>query len=241
MKHRVPRYDIGTDNATRPDIVSAANDWDEEDWSRSVELDERRAQELKPYGALLEPPPRWNEPTIPDLPLRLSMAAPVETPAPKETAIPRSGPRHRAVSAPPAAPVPVILDALPKDQAPAPAFALPKPKRRVSLRAPLVAALTGLAAALGAALGNGSVTSWLERVESRAEPPDATTPAAVTKLTPVRTPSLGSPPGQTAATVPAFPVMRFGDLPLAATNAPDGGDANDAGSKGRTVAKRRRL
>src|SRR4051812_17979636 len=137
-KHRATKYDIRADSATRPDIVSAQTDWDD-DWRRS---------------SLAEQPPRWNEPTIPDLPLRVSMAAPPAERAPTHTSVPRSGTRNRAVTMPP--PAPSLAELAAEQQLSSPSAApaaedaravfFPEPRPRSSTLAPLAVAVMGIAA-----------------------------------------------------------------------------------------------
>jgi hypothetical protein len=254
MKHRVPEYDIGAESATRPDSAPAASDWDN-DWSQPAEF-EQQARELVPYGALAEPPPRWNEPTIPDLPLRRSMAAPDAEDraarsaerAPRDTVTPRSGTRHRAVSEPPpkATSRREAVSSTMVPPAPAPAkiethaSSAPHPARRSLPRAPLIVAVTGLAAALGSALGSGGAARWLDR---SADPQSALPVAAPVPRAPVSSANPKAralPPQARAATTgdsAAVPVVRFQDLPLAKDDATSSSGGPDASPRRRRPTK----
>jgi hypothetical protein len=210
MKHRAPRYDNGADSATRPDIVSAQGDWDE--WSPA---------------SLAQPPSRWNDATVPDLPLRISMAAPPDEPAPANTAIPRSGTRHRAVSKPPVVPTLAELAAEYRSRSSAPPAreevrpsVAPQARPRASTWAPLAVAVTGIAAAVGAALGTG-LTQRFESGRSVSPPRAAASLVVAPSPRPPATVHEARDPSRPGART--IPEVSYEDLPLLAKDSPDAG------------------
>jgi hypothetical protein len=226
-KQRATRYDIGAGSATLPDIVSATGDWD----------DDFRASTLTDESA------HFNEQTVPDLPLRISMSTPPQARAATTTAIPRSGTRHRAVSAPPAAP---SLAGLPGSGASdvitrnasedaRPSF-VPHAKARPSTWAPFAVAVTGIAAAVGVAVGNASL-SWHFGASEAVAPLGSAAPRVLPPVLPVVR-ARPAPPHATASAKleprsPALtvPEVRYEDLPIADKDAQSTSDTRNAATR----------
>jgi hypothetical protein len=212
MKQRATRYDIGAGSATLPDIVSANGDG-EHDGRPSTLVDE---------------PAHWNEQTVPDLPLRVSMSMPPAPRAPTNTAVPQSGTRHRAPSPPPAAPSLAELAGLGVAPSPVPHAGeearpsfVPPARARASTWAPFAVAVTGIAAAVGVALGNASLT-WNFGAAQRAAPlssaaPRVLAPSARVVVAPAPRPRApAGPPLEPRArsSALAVPEVRYDELPI---------------------------
>jgi hypothetical protein len=231
LKRRVPEYDIAPDAITRADIVPAAARF-AEDSLPDFDLEHDALRNLVPYPRVPDLPPRWNEPTVPDVPLRKSMATPrvSEGRGTGDTAIPRSGTRHRPVSEPPPPP-PATLAFTAKNFATwgdEPAFresarptADPSALRTQLRPLLVVTATTLLAAAVGTSLGNGSLAALVER---RVDPLAVPRPAAVlpAQSAPARASESTRPGPSPEPQLPAAepPAVRFEDLPLLDEGAP---------------------
>ncbi|HSU39617.1 MAG TPA: hypothetical protein VLJ38_08615 [Polyangiaceae bacterium] len=235
-KQRATRYDIGAGSATLPDIVSATGDWDD-DFRPSTLTDESA---------------HFNEQTVPDLPLRISMSTPPQPRAATTTAIPRSGTRHRAVSAPPPAP---SLAALPVSGASEavtpdvpegarPSF-VPHAKARPSTWAPFAVAVTGIAAAVGVALGNASLT-WHFGASESVAPFGSAAPRAVAPALPVVLARSAEPHATASAKLEArsppltVPEVRYEDLPIADKDAQSRSDTRNAATRRQRLKARAR-
>lgn len=232
-KQRATRYDIGAGSATLPDIDATKGDW---------------AHEVRP-STLIDEAPHWNEQTVPDLPLRISMSTPPVARAATNTAIPRSGTRHRAVSAPlPPAPLAELAQfadsppVTPEAQEEARPSFVPHARARPSTWAPFAVAVTGIAAAVGVALGNASLT-WKFGANEPAAPLPSAAARVVARSTPVVSAPLARPHETAGAPLEtrsrsgalAVPEVRYEDLPVIQNDAPSATDTRAAGARRRRV------
>jgi hypothetical protein len=226
-------YDPYADEMTRPDIVPAALRFAED--SEPSSGFEHRRQELPAYSDWYSTRESRDEPTVADVPLPRSPRVPSEAHAQSAPAVPRSGPRHRAVATTPPTGMPKpILEPAPsagsrreerrrrRELDHALESSMPVVRERNNLMVLfLVSLATAVAVVLAMSLRDGS----LKRVFGRSVEPHSQRevtsprPSSETRVQPravVPSPNLRPAPSLEASEVP---VVRIEDLPL---SKPDG-------------------